>query len=144
MGTGALLVEMGCSGFQCVLEDPRFLGYQVVFKESGCPRMSECTSWVCVTSRPEYCGCQGFLAAQEFWVYPGFLEQSKCQNVMGIPVSCRALRPRGGTTRGFKMHLEFRCFSGSEFSESLGNLGRSRSPGLWVKAVTCRGGSREH
>lgn len=29
---------MGRSGFQCVLEDPRVLGYQVVFKESGCPR----------------------------------------------------------------------------------------------------------
>lgn len=75
--------------------------------------------------------------------YPGcsgILEQSKCQNVMGIPVSCRVLRPKG-----FKVHLKFRCFSGSEFSESLGNLGRSRSPGPLVsEAVTCGRGSREH
>lgn len=38
VGTGDLLVDVECSGFQCVLEAPRFLGYQVVFKESGCPR----------------------------------------------------------------------------------------------------------
>ena len=33
-----LLVEVKCSTFQCVLEDPRVLGYWVVFKGSECPR----------------------------------------------------------------------------------------------------------
>lgn len=33
-----LLVEVECFGFQCVLEDSRVLGYQIVFKASGCPR----------------------------------------------------------------------------------------------------------
>lgn len=32
-----LLVEVECSRFQCVLENPRVLGYWVVFKGSGCP-----------------------------------------------------------------------------------------------------------
>lgn len=64
MGTEDLLVEVECSGFQCALEDPRFLGYQVVFKESGCPRMSECTSWVCVASRLLW--VSGILAARGF------------------------------------------------------------------------------
>lgn len=38
MVVAADLIKVGCSEFQRVLEDPRVLGYQVVFKESGCPR----------------------------------------------------------------------------------------------------------
>lgn len=71
-GAEDLLVEVECSGFQCVLEDPRFLGYQVVFKGSGCSsNVRMCLLGLCSLKKQctvgvRYPDCSGILEASGF------------------------------------------------------------------------------
>lgn len=81
MVVAADLIKVGCSEFQRVLEDPRVLGYQVVFKESGCPRDVRIYFLVYVNLRSRVKGvsgcpdCSGILGVSGF---PWIIKVSGC------------------------------------------------------------------